>query len=88
MLRGFTLNNIGEANATFVGQYCRQEGIRLAAEDLLGTLPRKIYYFPNTGRVLVKKLRELHNDTIVERETEYDIRLRNVVIGGDIEMFK
>lgn len=88
VLRGFTSNNIGESNANFVMEYLRNEGVRVAAEDMLGVHPRKIYYFPRTGKVLVKKIRELHNDTIVERESEYNMRLRNVVVGGDVEMFK
>lgn len=88
VLRGFTLNNIGESNASFVLEYLRNEGIRVAAEDMLGVHPRKIYYFPNSGRVLVKKIRELHNHTIVERESEYNLRLRDAVVGGDVEMFK
>lgn len=88
VLRGFTMNSIGEANANFVGEYLRNERIKMVAEDLLGVHPRKIYYFPTTGRVLVKKIKELHNHTIAERESEYDMRLRNVVVGGDIEMFK
>jgi chemotaxis protein CheD len=88
VLRGFTMNNIGESNANFVMEYLQNEGIRVAAEDMLGVHPRKIYYFPNTGKVLVKKIRELHNHTIVERESEYNLRLRNVVVGGDVEIFK
>ena len=88
VLRGFTSNNIGESNANFVIEYLHNEGVRVAAEDMLGVHPRKIYYFPRTGKVLVKKIRELHNDTIVERESEYNMRLRNVVVGGDVEMFK
>ncbi len=88
VLRGFTSNNIGESNANFVMEYLHNEGVRVAAEDMLGVHPRKIYYFPRTGKVLVKKIRELHNDTIVERESEYNMRLRNVVVGGDVEMFK
>ena len=88
VLRGFTTNNIGESNADFVLEYLRNEGIRIAAEDMLGVHPRKIYFFPRTGKVLVKKIRELHNHTIVERESEYNMRLRNVVVGGDVEMFK
>lgn len=88
VLRGFTHNSIGESNATFVGEYLRNENIRMVAEDLLGVHPRKIYYFPTSGRVLVKKIKELHNHTIVERESEYDMRLRTVGGGGDIEMFK
>ncbi|MBL0125805.1 MAG: chemoreceptor glutamine deamidase CheD [Betaproteobacteria bacterium] len=88
VLRGFTMNNVGESNASFVMEYLHNEGIRVVAEDMLGVHPRKIYYFPATGRVLVKKIRELHNHTIVERESEYNMRLRNVVVGGDVEMFK
>ena len=88
VLRGFTSNNIGESNANFVMEYLHNEGVRVAAEDMLGVHPRKIYYFPRTGKVLVKKIRELHNHTIVERESEYNMRLRNVVVGGDVEMFK
>lgn len=88
VLRGFTLNNIGESNASFVLEYLQNEGIRVAAEDMLGVHPRKIYYFPGSGRVLVKKIRELHNHTIVERESEYNLRLRDAVVGGDVEMFK
>lgn len=88
VLRGFTANTIGQANADFVTEYLHTEGIRIVAEDLLGVHPRKLYFFPSTGRVLVKKIRELHNHTIVERESDYNMRLRNVVVGGDVEMFK
>ncbi len=88
VLRGFTMNNIGESNASFVMEYLRNEGIRVTAEDMLGVHPRKIYYFPGTGKVLVKKIRELHNNTIMDRESEYNMRLRNVIVGGDIEIFK
>jgi chemotaxis protein CheD len=88
VLRGFTVNSIGEANANFVTEYLHNEGIRIVAKDLLGVHPRKLYFFPGTGKVLVKKIKELHNHTIVERESEYNLRLRNVVVGGDVEIFK
>ena len=88
VLRGFTVNSIGEANANFVTEYLHNEGIKIVAKDLLGVNPRKLYYFPSTGKVLVKKIKELHNHTIVERESEYNLRLRNVVVGGDVEIFK
>ena len=88
VLRGFTVNSIGEANANFVTEYLHNEGIKIVAKDLLGVHPRKLYYFPATGKVLVKKIKELHNHTIVERESEYNLRLRNVVVGGDVEIFK
>ena len=88
VLRGFTMNNIGESNANFVLEYLHNEKIRVTAEDMLGVHPRKLYYFPKAGKVLVKKIRELHNHTIVERESEYNMRLRDTVVGGDVEIFK
>jgi chemotaxis protein CheD len=46
-----------------------------------------VYFFPNTGRVLVKKLTRMHNDTLVKREREYAARLTETPIGGEIELF-
>ena len=35
----------------------RAEKIRVVAEDLQGIYPRKVCFFPRTGKVMVKKLR-------------------------------
>jgi chemotaxis protein CheD len=57
------------------------------AQDLLDVHPRKVYFFPNTGRVLVKKLTRMHNDTLMRRETEYAARLTEAPVSGDVELF-
>jgi chemotaxis protein CheD len=80
--------NIGERNAEFVAKYLRTERIPVVAEDLKGDCARKIYFFPQTGRVLVKNLRQLHNDTILARETDYRKRLRDSSVAGEVELFK
>jgi chemotaxis protein CheD len=80
--------NVGDDNAKFALDYLRKENITVIAEDLLGELPRKVYYFPKTGKVLVKKLKSLPNDTIITREQEYNTRLSRSRIEGDIELFK
>ena len=49
--------------------------------------PRKVYYFPKSGRVLVKKLRNIHNDTSFSREKDYGSRLKKTRIGGEVELF-
>lgn len=79
--------NVGERNAAFVLDFLKSEGIRVAARDLLDVHPRKVYYFPGTGRTLVKKLRSLHNDTIMQREREYRARLLSERVEGNIELF-
>ena len=87
VLRGFTVANIGERNAEFVLQFLKTEKIAVAAKDLLDIYPRKVYYFPSTGLVRVKKLKQVHNDTIINRETEYNTRLQYAKLEGDVELF-
>jgi chemotaxis protein CheD len=85
---GLTQINIGEANASFALEYLRNERIQVSADDLMGTEPRKVYFFPRTGKVLVRMLRSLRNNTILEREASYSRRLNQLPSGGDIELFK
>ncbi|ANB03075.1 chemoreceptor glutamine deamidase CheD [Ectothiorhodospira sp. BSL-9] len=87
VLPGFKSNIVGERNAQFVTDYLATEGIPIAAKDLLGNHPRKVYFFPTTGRVLVKKLRSLHNETIIERELSYSQKLRQAKVSGEVELF-
>jgi chemotaxis protein CheD len=87
VLRGFTAINVGERNAEFVLKYLRAEKMRITAEDLNDIYPRKVYFFPRTGKVLVKKLMQVHNDTLVKREQDYASRLKSNVVGGEVELF-
>lgn len=87
VLRGFTVGNVGERNAEFVLNYLKTENITVAAQDLLDIYPRKVYYFPNTGRVKVKKLKNVHNDTIINRESQYNTRLHYAKVEGEVELF-
>lgn len=87
VLRGFTAINVGERNAQFVRDYLRAEKMRVTAEDLNDIYPRKVYFFPRTGKVLVKKLMQTHNDTLVKREQAYASRLKATPVGGAVELF-
>ena len=49
VLSGVT--DVGARNIAFVRSYLQLEGYRILAEDLGGTTPRKVFYFPATGRV-------------------------------------
>ena len=75
LLKGITVDKVGERNAAFVRHYLGKEHIPIVAEDLLGVYPRKIYFFPEHGTVKVKKLIRLHNDTIIQREQEHRKRM-------------
>lgn len=80
-------SQIGKRNASFVMAYLRTEGIPVTARDMLDVHPRKVYFFPSSGRVLVKKLVRMHNETVMRREKEYAARLTEAPSAGDIELF-
>lgn len=81
LLKSITKDRVGERNANFVRSYLQQERIPILAEDLLDDHARKIYFFPGHGRVKVKKLIRLHNDTIFLREQEHRKRMREEKIS-------
>ena len=87
VLASLTQTQVGEKNAQFVLDYLRTERIPVVAQDLLDIYPRKVYFFPVNGRVMMKKLVRVKNDTLIEREREYQARLRRDNVQGDIELF-
>ncbi|OGT24959.1 MAG: chemotaxis protein CheD [Gallionellales bacterium RIFOXYB12_FULL_54_9] len=87
VLRGFTVTNIGQCNAAFALEYLETENIPVVAHDLLDDYPRKVYFFPASGKVLVRVLRRVNNDTIIERERSYGSRIKDADINGEVELF-
>jgi len=87
VLRGFSAMNVGERNAAFVIQFLKTERIPVLAEDLNDIYPRKVYFFPRTGKVLVKKLMQTHNDTLAKRELAYASRLKVTPVAGEVDLF-
>jgi chemotaxis protein CheD len=68
VLAGMTTINIGDRNSEFVRRYLATEKIRILAEDLQGSHPRKVAFMPRTGQVMVKKLRVQQEPGVAERE--------------------
>lgn len=87
VIKSFTSSNVGERNAKFVKEFLDNEGIKVVGEDLLDVYPRKVYYFPKTGKVLMKKIKSLNNNTIVEREESYASTLKTNDVGGEVDLF-
>ena len=81
------LTDVGIKNIDFVLDYIDQEGLNLLSHDLGDIYPRKIIYFPKTGKVRMKKIQDLHNDTIARRESRYLNVLKNEPVGGEVELF-
>lgn len=82
-----TMTDVGLKNIDFILEYIDTEGLALLSQDLGDIYPRKIIYFPRTGKVGVKKINHLHNDTIIRRERQYFDNIRNAPVEGDVELF-
>ncbi len=81
------MTDVGNSNIRFVRNYLKTEELNVVAEDLGGINPRKVMYFPETGKVMVKKIRDLHNDTIIKRESAYIESFDDDITQGNIDLF-
>jgi chemotaxis protein CheD len=83
-----SVTDVGARNIAFVHEYLKTEGLRALAEDLGDIYPRRVAYFPTTGKVKVRKLRPLEATAIAEAERKYltDIGT-GASKGGDVELF-
>ena len=68
-------SNVGSRNIEFAREFAQREELTIVSEDLGGQYPRKINYFPRSGKVMVKRLRSLQRRAIVSQEIEYESTL-------------
>lgn len=81
------MNDVGAKNISFIKEYLGREGYSVTTADVGEIYPRKVRYFPRSGRLQVKKLRSLHNQTVVSRENDYQKLIQQQKIEGDVELF-
>lgn len=81
------MTDVGRRNIAFVLDYLATENLEAVAADVGNTFPRMVIYFPTTGKVRVKRLRSLHNNTIAAEETRYIESINKQPISGDVELF-
>lgn len=81
------MTDVGSRNIDFIRRYMALEGYPVAAEDLGGTQPRKLVYFPASGRARLRKLRPVENRIISHHEQLYLASLDRQAAGGDVELF-
>jgi len=84
VLAGMT--DIGKRNISFVREYLNTEILPVLADDLGGTHPRKVNYFPATGKVMLRKLRRT-TDNIIQQDKKYLHTLEEKPVAGEIDLF-
>jgi chemotaxis protein CheD len=79
--------DIGARNIEFVRQYVQDEGFNVVGEDLGDIYPRKVHYFPDSGKIRVKRFSAAKDETWMDRERNYLRELDSTPIGGEVELF-
>ena len=82
-----TLGDVGLNNVNFVLEYIDTEALNLVSQDLGDIYPRKVIYFPKTGKVKMKKIKDLHNETIASRERQYRSSIKDIRVESEVELF-
>lgn len=88
VMAGFTTLNVGERNTRFVLDYLATERIPVVSQDVLDIHPRKVCFFPVSGKALVKRLAHSHPETLVveERKVSAAVVARSNA-GGSVDLF-
>lgn len=86
VLRGFQ-DPVGTRNARFVLDYLTAERIPVLAQDLGDIHPRKVAFFVQTGRTLVRRLPATRERELDDMERAYRVRLLQAPASGSVELF-
>jgi len=88
-----TDGNVPESNIDFVRAFLKMEQIEIVKEDVGGYSGRKILFFPDTSKVLLKRLKSTVDSKIIEAEQAYKTKLfqekeKLQVEGGELTLFE
>lgn len=88
VMASFTAMNVGERNTEFVMNYLQTERIPIVSKDVLDIYPRKVCFFPSTGKALVKRLAHSHPEALVEQERRGNAAtVVKETSGGSVDLF-
>ncbi len=81
-----TMQDVGAKNIAFVKSFLRDEGYKIASEDVGGTWARRIMYKPYSGRAMVKRLDSEAGDSLAAKEAALVVKAPPPPVD-DIELF-
>ncbi|BBP45414.1 putative chemoreceptor glutamine deamidase CheD 1 [Thiosulfatimonas sediminis] len=82
-----SMTNIGWYNIGFAFDYIYTEGFKIVAQDIGDVYPRKVIYYPNSGRARVRRLNKMHNESLAAQENQYIHNIESKPVEGDVELF-
>jgi chemotaxis protein CheD len=79
---------VGDRNIEFARRWLKTESLPILAEDVGGTTPRRVIYFPSDGKARVRHLRPVESQEIATRERAYLGKVAQQATNDDIELFE
>jgi chemotaxis protein CheD len=79
--------DIGAKNAAWALDYLEREGIPLLKANVGDICPRKVYFFTDSGKVLLKKLDRVVAQTIAAEEGQYQAKLQQAPVQSEVTLF-
>lgn len=70
---------IGIKNITFVKDFLRREGMKIVGEDVGGNTPRRLHFYPDTGKAMLRKLQRQDDMKIIQEEKEYINKVKSTI---------
>jgi chemotaxis protein CheD len=81
------VTSIPQSNIDFTFEYLSKEGIPVLASDVGGREPRKIFLFPRSGKVLLKRITPSQISLVEREEERYLSAIKEKEQEGSIVLF-
>lgn len=80
-------SNVPNLNINFINQFLATEKINIVTSDLGGNSPRRILFFPHTGKVYLKRLGEAEANETAKEEIDFLSAFKPDDIDGGTTLF-
>jgi chemotaxis protein CheD len=85
VISGMSSLNVGERNTRFVFDYLQTERIPVVSKDVLEIYPRKVCFFPASGKAMVKRLAPTNPDAVLALDRAAAQQARSS--AGSVDLF-
>lgn len=86
VINGMNSINVGERNTRFVMDYLKTERIPVVSKDVMDVYPRKVCFFPASGKAMVKRLASGNTEALAAQDRAAATAPAPAA-GGSIDLF-
>lgn len=88
VISGMNSLNVGERNTRFVMDYLKTERIPVVSKDVMDIYPRKVCFFPRSGKAMVKRLASSNTEALVAQDrAAAQAAVPAPSVGGSVDLF-